>query len=199
MRFERFLKPSHALTVASVGLALLLPWRAADVLSQWRSLSPVATAAAQQPTEPTPPAPPKAPTMMESADARLLLEVTQRKAELDRREAELDTRAAKVAAAEQLARQQIAELERLRADVQAIAAKQFEAAADDLNLLVGLYSNMKPTQAAAVLGKLDAPKAAAILERLDTRSAGPILAGMDPQAALAITNELEQRHAAFRH
>ena len=60
------------------------------------------------------------------------------------------------------------------------------------------YSNMKPAQAAAVLGKMDAVKSAAILQRLDTRSAGPILAGMDPQAALAVTEELAQRHAGFR-
>jgi flagellar motility protein MotE (MotC chaperone) len=110
----------------------------------------------------------------------------------------LQTRAGQVAAAEQLAGQQITELQRLRKEVQTLAAQQFSAAEADLNLLVGLYSNMKPVQAAAVLGKLEARKAAAILQRLDTRSAGPILAGMEPQAALAITEELEQRHAAFQ-
>ncbi len=41
-------------------------------------------------------------------------------------------------------------------------------------------------------------QAAAILQRLDTHLGGPILAAMDPAAALAITEQLEQRRAAFR-
>ena len=131
-------------------------------------------------------------------DGRLLQEVARRQAELDRREHDLQTRAAQVAATEQLARRQITELERLRHEVEALAAHEFSAADADLTLLVGLYSNMKPAQAAAVLGKMDAAKSAAILQHLDTRSAGPILAGMDPQAALAVTEELAQRHAGFR-
>ncbi|MFZ0020559.1 MAG: hypothetical protein WAL10_24840, partial [Acetobacteraceae bacterium] len=150
---------------------------------------------------PSPPDPPARAAPSESApfvDGRLLQEVSRRQAELDRRERDLQTRAAQVAAAEQLARRQISELERLRHEVETLAAHEFSAADADLTLLVGLYSNMKPAQAAAVLGKMDAVKSAAILQRLDTRSAGPILAGMDPQAALAVTEELAQRHAGFR-
>jgi flagellar motility protein MotE (MotC chaperone) len=57
---------------------------------------------------------------------------------------------------------------------------------------------MKPTQAAALLGRLEAPKAAAILEKLDIHSAGPALAAMDPTMAVAITEELSKRHSPLR-
>ena len=199
------LKPGYSLPLATAGLALLLPWRAADLLQQWHGLSPIAHAVAQPAPAPAPVQPPSDPPARAAAsentpiiDGRLLQEVSRRQAELDRREHDLQTRAAQVAAAEQLARREIGELERLRHEVEALAAHEFSAADADLTLLVGLYSNMKPAQAAAVLGKMDAAKSAAILQRLDTRSAGPILAGMDPQAALAVTEELAQRRAGFR-
>lgn len=195
----KLLTSGYSLPLATAGLALLLPWRAADLFQQWHGLSPISYAAAQ-PAPLTPDQPARA-APSESApvvDGRLLQEVSRRQAELDRRERDLQTRAAQVAAAEQLARRQISELERLRHEVEALAAHEFSAADADLTLLVGLYSNMKPAQAAAVLGKMDAVKSAAILQHLDTRSAGPILAGMDPQAALAVTEELSQRHAGFR-
>ena len=199
----KLLRQGYSLPLATAGLALLLPWRAADLLQQWHGLSPISHAAAQPapPAVQSPPEPPARVVASESApivDGRLLQEVSRRQAELDRREHDLQTRAAQVAAAEQLARRQITELERLRREVEALAAHEFSAADADLTLLVGLYSNMKPAQAAAVLGKMDAAKSAAILQHLDTRSAGPILAGMDPQAALAVTEELAQRHAGFR-
>jgi flagellar motility protein MotE (MotC chaperone) len=196
----KLLTPGYSLPLATAGLALLLPWRAADLFQQWHGLSPISHAAAQPAPQPapSPPDPPARAAPSESApvvDGRLLQEVSRRQAELDRRERDLQTRAAQVAAAEQLARRQISELERLRHEVETLAAHEFSAADADLTLLVGLYSNMKPAQAAAVLGKMDAVKSAAILQRLDTRSAGPILAGMDPQA---VTEELAQRHAGFR-
>ncbi|HEX2941830.1 MAG TPA: hypothetical protein VHO91_12345 [Rhodopila sp.] len=132
------------------------------------------------------------------ADSRLLAEVARRKAELDRREQALQTREAQLAAADKLARQQITELTQLRQNVEGLIKHESLAADDDMNLLVGLFSNMKPAQAAAVIGKLDPPKAAMILQRLETRMAGPILAAMDPSAALAITEEVEQRRASFQ-
>lgn len=135
---------------------------------------------------------------VQEADPHLLAEVARRQAVLDRREQALTTRAAQVAAAEKLATQEIAELTRLRAQLEKLLNAEQTGANTDLAVLVGLYRNMKPQQAAAVLGKLDPPSAAAILEHLDTREAGPIVAAMNPNAALALTEALEKRRAAFR-
>jgi len=131
-------------------------------------------------------------------DSQLVAEIARRSAELDQRDRALRTRAAQVAAAGQLARQQIAELSRLRQQIEKLVTQESDASEADLKLLVGLYSNMKPTQAALVLGRLDPPQAAEILQRLDTHEAGPILAAMDPSAALAITKVLETRRLPFR-
>ena len=132
------------------------------------------------------------------ADARLLAEVARRQAQLDAREQELRTRASQAAAAEELAKRELAELARLRTGLEAMVAHETSAADADIDLLVGLYQNMRPPQAAAVLAKLEPARAALILEKIDTRSAGPILAAMDPTAALAVTEEIEQRRAGFR-
>jgi len=219
------LNRSFALPLAAVGLAVLLPWRALDVLHQWQSLSSPAEAAQTQPAAPPPPSnatgqptgpaigQPAAPAATQIAppapqlaaldaqhvpDSRLLTEIARRAAALDQRDTELQTRAAQVAAAERLARQQIAELTQLRQQIEKLVAHESDASEGDINLLVGLYSNMKPTQAAAVLGRLDATQAAEILQRLDVHSAGPVLAAMDPAAALAVTQVLATRRMAFR-
>jgi flagellar motility protein MotE (MotC chaperone) len=214
------LRRSFALPLAAIGLAVLLPWRALDVLHQWQSLSGTAEAAQTQPAAPPPPNPAAAaanppavtaaaqtpPSVQQMAgadaqhgsDSRLLSEIAQRAAALDQRDQELQTRAAQVAAAERLARQQIAELTQLRQQMEKQVAHESDASEGDINLLVGLYSNMKPAQAAAVLGRLDATQAAEILQRLDVHSAGPVLAAMDPAAALAVTQVLATRRVAFR-
>jgi flagellar motility protein MotE (MotC chaperone) len=132
------------------------------------------------------------------ADGRLLAEVARRQAELDRREHDLDTRSAQVAAAQALAKQQIAELTKLRTQIEGLVSQQTGAADTDLVSLVGLYQNMKPQQAAAVLGKMDPPQAGLIIQRLGDRVGGPILAAMEPAAALAVTEDIARRRAAFR-
>jgi flagellar motility protein MotE (MotC chaperone) len=133
-----------------------------------------------------------------SADGKFLDELNRRAAELDKREHDLRTWATQIAVAEKLARAQLAELGQMRADVEKVVAQESTASDEDLAVLVGLYSNMKPAQAAALLGRLNAPVAAAILEKLDIHSAGPALAAMEPTVAVAITEELSRRHAPFR-
>jgi flagellar motility protein MotE (MotC chaperone) len=130
-------------------------------------------------------------------DGKLLEELNRRSAELDRREHDLQTWAAQIAVAERMARAQITELSGLRGELEKVVAQETAGSDADLAVLVGLYSNMKPTQAAAVLARLSAPRAAAILEKLDIHTAGPALAAMDPEVAVAITEELTHRHAAL--
>jgi flagellar motility protein MotE (MotC chaperone) len=132
-------------------------------------------------------------------DARVVDALSRTKAALDRREHELDQRAAQVAAAEELARREIGQLSSLRTEVQKLVDQQTQEATADLDKLATLFSNMKPVQAAAIIGKLEVPKAAAIVRRLDTRMAGPVLAAMDPAAAASVTIELQRTHAAFQN
>jgi flagellar motility protein MotE (MotC chaperone) len=210
--------PVPLLPVATVGLAGLLPWFSADLMQRWQAERGVTQAAGVTLAQASgngqvvlPSGTLAQPVSLATfssehaspigddrpVDGHLLAEVARRKAELDRREHELQLRETQLDAAATLAHQQIAELTQLRQTVESLVKHETVAADEDMNLLVGLFSNMKPPQAAAVIGKLDPPKAALILQRLDTHMAGPILAAMDPPAALAITEEVEQRRASF--
>ncbi|WP_040614392.1 MotE family protein, partial [Teichococcus cervicalis] len=131
-------------------------------------------------------------------EGRLLAEVTRRQAEIERRERALEGREARLQAAEGIVRAQIAELSRLREEVERLVAKESGAAESDIDALVSLYVNMRPQQAAKVLERLEPPRAAVILLKIPERQAGPILAQMEPPAALAVTQEIAGRREAFR-
>jgi len=131
-------------------------------------------------------------------ESRLLMEVTRRQSEIEKRERELEAREARLQAAESMARTQIAELTRLRQEIEQMVAHESTAAEGDIDALVALYVNMKPQQAAKVLERLEAPRAAVILLKIPERQAGPILASMEPPAALAVTQEIAGRREAFR-
>ncbi|MCQ4161702.1 hypothetical protein NON00_17445 [Roseomonas sp. GC11] len=206
--------PRLGLPLMALALAALLPGRVSGV---WES----AQALAQQPLRP-PPAPPAlalregvvvtpqvsatlaAPVRTNPlgddrpGEGRLLAEVTRRQAEIERRERALEVREARLQAAETMARSQLAELARLRDEVEKLVVRESTAAESDIDALVSLYVNMRPQQAAKVLERLEAPRAAVILLKIPDRQAGPILAQMEPPAALAVTQEIAGRREAFR-
>jgi flagellar motility protein MotE (MotC chaperone) len=205
------LRRSVVLPVVAIGLLALAPWQAAGLFARWQALAeppPRQVASLPNPAtaQPTGSAPSTQPDpsaagvtlALQPSDGSLLEELSRRTAALDKREHDLQTWAAQIAAAERLARAQLAELGQMRAELEKIVAQESAASEEDIAVLVGLYSNMKPSQAAALLGRLDAPKAAAILEKLDIHSAGPALAAMDPTVAVAITEELSKRHSPLR-
>ncbi len=199
---------SLVLPAVAIGLLALAPWQAAGLFARWQALAqPASQQVASLPNPATTERAASAPAAMapagpapnlQPADGKLLEELSRRSAALDKREHDLQTWATQIAAAERLARAQLAELGQMRAELEKVVAQESAASDEDIAVLVGLYSNMKPSQAAALLGRLDAPKAAAILEKLDIHSAGPALAAMDPTMAVAITEELSKRHAPLR-
>jgi len=205
------LSRSGVLPIVAVGLLALAPWQAAGLFARWQALAqttpqqaaPMPNPATAEQSAAPPPTPAGMPAAgpalaLQPADGKLLEELSRRSAALDKREHDLQTWATQIAAAERLARAQLAELGAMRAELEKVVAQESAASDEDTAVLVGLYSNMKPAQAAALLGRLDAPKAAAILEKLDIHSAGPALAAMDPTIAVAITEELSKRHAPLR-
>lgn len=131
-------------------------------------------------------------------EGRLLIEVTRRQGEIERRERDLDLREARLLAAEGMTRIQIAELTRLREEMERLVVKESQASEADIDALVALYINMRPQQAAKVLERLEPPRSAIILLKIPERQAGPILAQMEPPAALAVTQEIAGRREAFR-
>jgi len=193
---------SLALPLVAAGLLALAPWQAAGLFQRWQAVAQtVPPAATSAPISAPAPAMRSAGPMQLSprpADGKFLEQLNRRGDELDRREHDLQTWATQIAAAERLARAQLAELGQLRTELEKVVTRESAASDQDIAVLVGLYSNMKPSQAAVLLGRLDAAMAAAILEKLDIHSAGPALAAMDPKVAVAITEELSRRHAPLR-
>jgi len=169
--------------------------------SAWAAVT--VPAAPTTPPIAAPPTPPPASSAAgahdeQGADSRAMGEIARRRAALDKRERDLELREARIAAAEALARREVAALTELRGQLSKMMTQETSKADADLTLLATLYSNMKPAQAGAIMSKLDIAKAAAILRRLDTRMAGPVLASIDPDIAASISKELEKQGAAFR-
>ncbi|ONG52114.1 hypothetical protein BKE38_15065 [Pseudoroseomonas deserti] len=222
-RSNPWLGPRRGLPLLALALAALLPGRIEGLSDLRTGSGPArAQAPAQMPVQPggAPPAamplrdglvalPHVSPVLAapvrgnplgddRPGEGRLLAEVTRRQAEIDRRERGLEAREARLQAAESLARQQIAELARLREEVERLVMRESAASEADIDALVALYVNMRPQQAAKVLERLEPPRAAVILLKIPDRQAGPILAQMEPPAALALTQEIAGRREAFR-
>jgi flagellar motility protein MotE (MotC chaperone) len=213
----RLFGPRLGLPLMALGLLALLPGRMAALAEFWPAQAP-APPRVQAPTMPVQPvalrdgvvalprvsetlAGPVRPSPLgedRPGEGRLLLEVGRRQAEVDRRERALELREARLQAAEGLARSQIAELARLREEVERLVVREGSAAEADIDALVALYVNMRPQQAAKVLDKLEPPRAATILLKIPERQAGPILANMEPPSALAVTQEIAGRRDPFR-
>lgn len=218
------LGPRLGLPLMALGLVALLPGRLSGLMEGpgWAALAGAVPAFSRAAEPPGPlPGPPVAlregviatPTVSpvlaapvranplgeeRPGEARLMAEVMRRQAEIDRRERGLEAREARLQAAEGMARAQIAELSRLRMEIEQLVVRESAAAEADMEALVALYVNMRPQQAAKVLERLEAPRAAIILLRIPERQAGPIMAQMEPPAALAVTQEIAGRREAFR-
>jgi flagellar motility protein MotE (MotC chaperone) len=217
----RLFGPRLGLPLMALGLAALLPGRLAGLAELWPAQAAPTVAASALPSAPLPPlrpvslrdgvvavprvsdtlAGPARPSPLgedRPGEGRLLLEVGRRQAEVEQRERAVELREARVRAAEGLARNQIADLSRLREEMERLVVREGSAAEADIDALVALYVNMRPQQAAKVLDKLEAPRAATILLKIPERQAGPILANMEPLSALAVTQEIAGRRDAFR-
>jgi flagellar motility protein MotE (MotC chaperone) len=81
----------------------------------------------------------------------------------------------------------IAELERLNADLSALAAKLPQEPAHGASSVSNLYERMKPDLAGVIISEMDPKFAASLLKSMKADSASNILAAIDPSRAYAIT------------
>jgi flagellar motility protein MotE (MotC chaperone) len=84
----------------------------------------------------------------------------------------------------------LAELARLRAELEAQVAPGEQKAARELDTLIQFYQAMKPKNAAALLEKLPAELAADVLGKMKSRQAGKILDAMQPARAVQISRRM---------
>lgn len=141
--------------------------------------------AVAKPTEQT--APP-----VDDAERKLLLDLRQRREELDGRDAALATRELVLTAAEQKLAARIGELQALQTKLEALDSARKQREDTGWQGLVKLYETMKPRDAATIFNDLDMPVLLQVVNRMKEAKAAPVLAAMQPDKARDLTTKLAQ-------
>ena len=162
---------------------------------------PIKRSDIRPPVEPA--APPPAATAAMSSDKpeaapisdqerALLLELRQRRQELDGRDTALASREAVLAAAEHKLTARIDELQALQARLEGLETARKARDGENWHGLVKLYESMKPRDAAAIFNDLDMPVLLQVVDRMKEAKAAVILAAMQPDKARQVTANLAQ-------
>lgn len=139
-----------------------------------------------------PPPPPDTPSFSAS-EIEVLQSLAKRRDDLDRREKSLTQREALLQAAEQEVDHKIAELNKLKGEIENLLGQQQKLEDDRIGSLVKIYEGMKPKEAATIFNTLDMDVLLPVIGRMSERKSGPILASMDPEKARLVTIRLAQQ------
>ena len=160
----------------------------------------VSTAAAATPAEHPPPPQAAAPTLPEEtapppvtdSERAVLLELRQRREELDARDAALAARESVLTAAGQKIEARVAELQALQKKLEALDAARKEREDTSWKGLVKVYEAMKPRDAATIFNDLETPVLLQVVDRMKEAKAAPVLAAMQTDKARDLTAKLAQ-------
>ncbi len=125
-----------------------------------------------------------------NSEQNVLRSLSQRRKALDMRERDIQMQARLLEASERRVQARINELKEIEGRIETLFGVQEEAQEEQLASLVTMYSNMKPKDAARILGQLDMDVLIQVVRRMSERKMAPILAAMDPVAAQELTVEL---------
>ncbi|MBV9248891.1 MAG: hypothetical protein JO227_06550 [Acetobacteraceae bacterium] len=148
-------------------------------------------APAQQP----PPPPPNDAAPIPDAERAVLLELRQRRQDLDKREAALAARESVLAAAEQKLSARVDELTALQKRLESLEAARKQQEEAGWQGLVKVYETMKPRDAAVIFNDLQMSVLLGVLDRMKEAKAAPILAAMNAEKAREVTAELAHLRA----
>ena len=129
---------------------------------------------------------------MSHSEIRLLQELAERRELLDRRERELDQRSVLLKAAEQRIVEKQEELKEIRTEIKGLLDIKEKEESERLNRLVGIYSNMKPKDAATIFNELDMVVLLDVMKSMSARKVAPIIAAMDAERARRLTQQLAE-------
>ena len=129
-----------------------------------------------------------------ASEVETLQDLAKRREELDKREQAISQREALLKAAGVEVDRKIAELNKLRSELEDLLNKQKTGEDERITSLVKIYENMKPKDAANIFNTLDMNVLLPVIAKISERKASPILAAMDPDKAREVTIKLaEQR------
>lgn len=197
------------LPMTIVGLTLVLLVKSAAIVRA--AAPPTAAAPAATPTAATPPAAtppaaaaikplaaeapkPSAPAelVMTDAERSLLLDLRQRRKELETREAALAARQSVLGAAEKRIAERTEEMISLQKKLEVLEAARAEREAANWAGLVKVYEGMKPREAALIFNELDIAVLLPVLDRMKEAKMATVLAAMQPDRARLVTAQLAQ-------
>lgn len=122
----------------------------------------------------------------------ILSEVRAREVEIARRELELGEREAAAKELESMVAERAAELEKVRAEVEARILAWTTQGQDRIEQLSGVYSVMPPSEAAGLLAKLDLDLSVSIIQKMKKKVSASVLAAMKPERALLVSRRILQ-------
>jgi flagellar motility protein MotE (MotC chaperone) len=160
----------------------------------------VSTAEAATPVEHPPPPPAATPTLPDEtvpppvtdSERAVLLELRQRREELDARDAALAARESVLVAAGEKLSARVAELQVLQKKLEALDAARREREDTSWKGLVKVYEAMKPRDAATIFNDLETPVLLQVVDRMKEAKTAPVLAAMQPDKARDLTAKLAQ-------
>jgi flagellar motility protein MotE (MotC chaperone) len=162
---------------------------AAAPAAQAAAPAPAQPPASAQPPAAAPAAPPAPPVISESEKA-ILLELRQRRDELDTREAAVKARESVLTAAEQKLSGRVEELQTLQKRLEGLDAARKQREDASWQGLVKLYESMKPRDAANIFNDLAMPTLLQIVDRMKETKAAAVMAAMNPDKARDVTAQL---------
>lgn len=215
----RLALPAPRLLPATIGvLAALLGLKGATLLrtglpvDAWHAESWLATGARASAPAPAPPKPeapknaghvppppaaatepvaaqPKEPPITATEKA-VLLELRQRRQDLDAREAAMTEREALLSAAEKKLVSRVEELSTLQGRLESLESAGRQRDDASWQGLVKMYETMKPRDAASIFNDLSMPVLIQVLDRMKEGKAAVLLAAMAPERAREVTAAL---------
>ena len=153
---------------------------------------PPGPATASSPPVAVQPPPAAEPPPINDSERTLLLELRQRRQELDAREAALTSREAVLSAAERKIGARVDELQALQVRLEALETARKARDESNWRGLVKLYESMKPRDAAAIFNDLDMTVLLQVVDRMKEAKAAAVMAAMQPEKARQVTTELAQ-------
>jgi flagellar motility protein MotE (MotC chaperone) len=133
------------------------------------------------------------PLQMTPEEIDELQQLSARRVELDRRAAELSEREVLMQAAEKRIDEKIGKLQSLQKSIESDVKQKNDEENTRVQSLAHMYEQMKPADAARILGQLDVPVLLTVLDNIREQKAAPILAAMDPAKAKAVTLALAEK------
>lgn len=152
--------------------------------------APTAPAAATPPPEPPGPPP------ISEAERAVLLELRQRRQELESRESAMAGRESVLSAAEQKLGGRADELKALQKRLEGLEAERRRQEDAGWQGLVKLYETMKPREAATIFNELAMPTLLEVIDRMKEAKAASIMAAMTPDKARDVTTQLAKLRMA---